>query len=100
MIELSQVIRDLRAELNAAVADLDPREELLFEVGPIELEMTVAISREASAGAKVRFWVVEGDGGGRLGQATTQRITLSLEPRLRSTGRRPDVSGQADERER
>lgn len=99
MLELSQVIRELRVELAKAIA-AGEGEDLRFEAGPIELEMTVAITREASTGAKIRFWVVDADGSGRMGDVTTQRIKLSLDPKLGSTGRRPDISGQADERER
>jgi hypothetical protein len=99
VIELAQVIRELRSELDEAIADGVGR-QLRFEVGPIELEMTVAISREASAGGKVKFWVVEAGGQGKLGDVITQRIKLTLEPKLSSTGRRPEVFGQAGEHER
>lgn len=34
-------------------------EDLRFEVGPVELELTVAVSEEAGSNAKVRFWVIE-----------------------------------------
>lgn len=99
MIELAQVIRELRTELNAAIAD-GAGEELQFTVGPIELELTVAVTREAAAGGKIKFWVVEANGQGRLGDVTTQLVRLTLEPKLASTGRPPQVSGQADARER
>lgn len=99
MIELSQVIRELRAELYEAItAGVD--EDLRFEVGPIELEVTVAITREASAGGKIRFWIAEVDGAGKRGDATTQRLKFSLQPKLGSTGRSPEVAGQAGKRER
>lgn len=99
MIELAQVIRELRAELYQAVAE-GVDEDLRFEVGLIELEVTVAVTREASAGGKIRFWVAEADGAGKHADATTQRLKLSLLPTLESTGRSPYIAGQAGERER
>ncbi|MET9041725.1 trypco2 family protein [Streptomyces sp. NPDC004362] len=99
MIELAEVIRELRSELDQAITHA-AGQNLRFEVGPIELEVTVAISREASAGGKVKFWVVEADGQGRASSSTTQLIRLTLEPKLVSTGRPPEVSGQAGDQER
>ena len=60
----------------------------------------VAVTREASAGGKIRFWVAEADGAGKHTDATTQRLKLSLLPKLESTGRSPYIAGQAGERER
>ncbi|GII96171.1 trypco2 family protein [Sinosporangium siamense] len=99
MIELSEVIRGLRQELEEAIAEGEGK-DLRFEVGPVEVEVTVAVTREAKAGAKVKFWVVEANAEGKLGDVRTQRVMLTLEPRLASTGRRPEVAGRADERER
>ena len=58
MIELAEVIRGLREELQRAIA-AGEGEALRFELGPIELEVSVAVQASAQAGAKVRFWVVE-----------------------------------------
>lgn len=94
MIELAAVIRDLRAELAAAVVAADGA-PLQFELGPIELEVSVAVERSASAGARVRFWVMDASGEGRAGSTGTQRIKLSLTPRLNPGGGTPKVSGAA-----
>jgi Trypsin-co-occurring domain 2 len=99
VIELAQMIQDLRAELHEALA-AGLGQELRFELGPIELDMAVMVSREASGGGKVRFWVVEADGAAKLAHASTQRIKLKLEPKLASTGRRPEVFGDRGDRER
>jgi len=53
------VIRDLRDELERAIA-AGEGEQLRFELGPIELEATVAVERSDGASGKVRFWVAEG----------------------------------------
>ena len=99
VIELSTVIRDLRADLAAAVAAADGA-ALQFELEMIELEVSVAVERSATAGAKVRFWVVEASGDGKLGSTGTQRIKLSLTPKLNPGGQTPLVSGLAEPDER
>ncbi|GAB2620547.1 hypothetical protein GCM10027168_60760 [Streptomyces capparidis] len=94
MIELSKVIEELRNELETAVAAGAGR-ALRFELGPIEVEVEVAITKEKGGGAKVRFWVVDAEAQGKLSDAATQRIRLTLEPKVAATGRRPEVSGAA-----
>lgn len=93
MIELAVVIRDLRAELEAAVVAADGA-ALVFELGTVELEVSVAVERSASAGAKVRFWVADADSQGKLASTGTQKVKLSLTPRLAAGGGSPKVSGQ------
>ncbi len=44
-VELAQVIGQLRQELTAAMRDGEG-EELRFELGPVELELTVGVSRD------------------------------------------------------
>ena len=53
---MAQVISQLRQELSVAMREGEG-EELRFELGPVELELTVAVSKEAGPNAKVRFWV-------------------------------------------
>lgn len=99
VIELAKVIEELRGELDAAVL-AGAGKALRFDLGPIELEVAVAITREAGAGAKVRFWVVDGGAEGKVSGSSTQRIKLTLEPKVAATGRRPEVSGGAVHGER
>lgn len=80
-IELASVVRDLRTELKEAVTAADG-EALLFELGPIELEVTVAVARSGKAGGRLKFWVVEADAGGTADSSRTQRIKLVLTPSL------------------
>jgi hypothetical protein len=94
VIELASVIRDLRAELQYAVAAADG-EALRFELGPIELEVAVAVERSAKAGGKLRFWVVEAHADGELDATRTQRIKLALTPRLADGAATPYVFGNA-----
>lgn len=92
MIELASVIRDLRDELERAVAAAEG-EALRFELGTIELEVSVALERTGQAGAKVRFWVVESGVDATVGATSTQRITLALQPTLTRSGNSAYVSG-------
>jgi hypothetical protein len=57
-VELAQVIGQLRRELSVAMREGEG-EDLRFELGPVELELTVGVSKEAGPNAKVRFWVIE-----------------------------------------
>ncbi|MER5908682.1 trypco2 family protein [Streptomyces mirabilis] len=99
MIELASVIRDLRDELEGAVA-AGAGEALQFELGLVELEVTLAVERSGGVGAKVRFWVVEMGVDAKQDAAHTQRIKLSLTPRLAEGSATPYVSGEAEARER
>lgn len=80
MIELADMIRELRTQLSTALADGEG-EALRFELGPVEIEASVAVTREAGADAKVHLWVIDAGASGRYGHAETQRITLTLTPR-------------------
>ena len=99
-VELAELIAQLRADLAEAMrAGADS--ELRFELGPVELELTVALEKSGGADAKVRFWVVEAGADGRAATTTTQRIKLTLDPRSSSQpGRRLQISGAEEEGER
>ena len=79
MIELAEVIRQLRLELDKARTAAEG-EDLRFELGPIDLELTVGLEAAGGAEVKVRFWVVELGGDARATSTSTQRIKLTLNP--------------------
>ncbi|MFC8667713.1 trypco2 family protein [Streptomyces sp. NPDC057199] len=81
MIELSDLIRELRQQLTTAVAD-GAGEAVRFELGPVEVEATLAVTREEGGDAKVRLWVVDAGATGKYAQAQTQRITVTLTPKV------------------
>ncbi|MFC4500524.1 MULTISPECIES: trypco2 family protein [Streptomyces] len=85
MIELADMIRELRQQLTTALADGED-EVLRFELGPVEVEASVAVTREAGGDAKVRLWVVDAGASGKYAHAETQRITLTLTPRTAAAG--------------
>jgi Trypsin-co-occurring domain 2 len=78
-VELASVIRQLRSELNEAL-DGAEGERLRFELGPVEVSLTVTVGREAAPGAKVRFWVIEAGADAKLSREAIQEIKLTLRP--------------------
>jgi hypothetical protein len=91
MIELSKVIAGLRDELDTARVQ-GSGEYLRFELGPIELEVSVAVEQTGEANAKVNFWVVELSADGKLSSTSTQRIKLTLQPHLTVEAAQPALS--------
>jgi len=78
VIELSEMISELHQELNWAIEtghDERPR----FELGPVEVEVTVGLDSRGKAGAKVRFWVVE-LGADEQVAVVTPAVKLTLQP--------------------
>lgn len=92
MIELAEVIGELRRELQQAM-HAGEGEPLRFELGPVELEATVAVERTGGGSGKVRFWVIELGGDAKATQASTQRIKLALQPRLTASGEKALIAG-------
>jgi hypothetical protein len=91
-LALATVIQDLRQELVEAMIGGE-NQRLRFEIGPVELDLTVVVGKELKPGAKVRFWVVEAGADSTLSKQTTQRIHLTMQPR--DTQAPPDAEGQA-----
>ena len=79
-LELAMVVRQLRAELNEAMEEA-AGERLRFELGPVELSLTMTVGKEATPGAKIRFWVVEAGADARISRESVQDIKLVLTPR-------------------
>ncbi|MGK5111367.1 MULTISPECIES: trypco2 family protein [unclassified Geodermatophilus] len=78
-IELSEYIEALRSELRAAELagkNRTPR----FAVGPVELELEVAGTREAGAKGDIKFWVVSLGGSAKASVQRTQRLKVTLTP--------------------
>ncbi|MFR9787756.1 trypco2 family protein [Streptomyces sp. MB22_4] len=102
MIELAEMISELGQELNDALTR-GPSGVVRFELGPVEVEADVVVSRKGGANGKVRFWVVEAGAEGGVESSRTHRIRLTLHPKLVA----PDgthvkvlISGEEEEGER
>jgi Trypsin-co-occurring domain 2 len=95
VIELARVIGDLREEPERAMV-AGAGEALRFELGPVELKVSVAVERSDNGGGKARFWVVE-IGGERAKDTTgTQRIKLVLTPCVGESGQSAYDGGPAE----
>ena len=95
MVELAEVIGQLRTELTAAIRAGEGA-DLRFELGPVDLELTVTVGKEVTPGAKVKFWVMELGADATVSSNSIQRIKLSLDPRWAGQpDRRPEVSGDS-----
>jgi hypothetical protein len=81
VIELADMIREIREQLTTALADGDGR-MLRFELGPVEIEASVVLTQEGGGDAKVRLWVVDAGANGKYAQAETQRVSLTLTPKV------------------
>ena len=92
MIELSEMIRELRREFTAALAEGDG-ERVRFELGPVEVEASVTVSKEAGGDARLRFLIVESGAAAKMAHAETQRITFTLQPRVADSGASVLISG-------
>lgn len=78
-IELAELIAALRLELSVA-SEEGEGELIRFRPGPVELELTLEVTREAGPEAKIRFWVLEGGVSAKRSDVVTQRLKLVLDP--------------------
>lgn len=82
-IPLADLIKALRRELQAAIEEGEGG-DLLFALGPIDLELQVEVGRETSGEAGIRFWVVSLGGTASRSSSTSHTVRLSLTPVSRS----------------
>ena len=87
-LELASVVRQLRTELNEAMADAEGQ-RLRFELG-----RSAVPGRDrrpgSSAGGKDCFWVVEAGADAKISRETVQDIKLVLTPRDMQAPMGPD----------
>ena len=82
---LADTIAAVRRELSAAQA-AGAGQPVQFRTGPVELEFEVAVTRTGGGQAGVQLWVLTLGGKAELGQASTQRIKVTLQPVNPETG--------------
>ena len=92
-VSLAEVIRQLRGDLHLAAWQGEGKDPT-FEVGPIELELSVVVDAKRSGGAKAGLWVI--DASAEIGRSTqvTHRIKVTLQP-VDNAGNRSKISGPA-----
>jgi hypothetical protein len=88
-LELAAVVRQLRAELNEALGEAES-ERLRFELGPVDLSLSMTVGRDATPGAKIRFWVIEAGADAKISREAVQEIKLVLTPRDMAAPPGPD----------
>lgn len=74
-IELSRAVAVLREELLTAVAS-GAEQDLVFGVGPIEMEFTIELRTDAKAKAGFKAWVVSGDVEAGAARVRTQNLSM------------------------
>lgn len=98
---LADTIAAVRRELGAA-QEAGQGQPVQFRAGPVELEFEVVVTRTGGGQAGVQLWVLTLGGKGELGNATTQRIKVTLQPvdpdtgedaRITDARRGPDPAG-------
>jgi hypothetical protein len=82
---LAETIRALRSELTSAM-ESGANERLHFLLGPVQLDLTLAITREGAGDAGIRFGVVSFGAKGNLKNEATHHLTLSLQPVVKDAG--------------
>jgi hypothetical protein len=87
-VGLAEAIRELRRELTEAMAE-GQDQQIRFELGPVEMEFLLEITKAAEGDAGVRFWVISLGGKGSVSSGSTHRVNLSLTPRKHSPGAPP-----------
>lgn len=97
--ELADVIRQVRGELSRAMWEGEGK-DLRFRLGPVELELELAVTRSTRPGVKARLMVVDVEAARERTTAARHRIKVVLEPRMSGEpDREPWVSGPALEGE-
>jgi len=89
-VGLSDAVQALRTELLEAM-DSATGQRLRFELGAVEMEFAVAATREGSAEAGVKFWVV--NAGAKVGATSqaTHRVKLSMLAKDVTTDAAPEI---------
>jgi hypothetical protein len=95
-VGVAEAVRSLRAELARAHAEMD-RGGVYFEMGPVEIEFTVEVERDAGGDLGVRVGVVSIGASGSVSTDATHRMKFTLSPMDGATGRALEVTGHADE---
>lgn len=98
VIGLAEAIRELRAELIAAQAESSGPggDEVRFEIGPVEMEFAITLSREGAGKAGVQIGVVTLGAGGSIASESVHRVKFVLTPRDAKTGSALEVASQLD----
>jgi len=85
-IPLVEAVAAVRDELISAAAAGGEHPELVFAVGPVEMEFEVEIRADAKAKAGFRLWAVGADAEAGVSRGRTHRVSFTLAPRRADGG--------------
>jgi len=94
-VGLSEAVRAIRDELISAQAQA-PRKGVSFELGPIEMEFAVTLSRGADGKAGLQIGVVTLGVGGSVSAESVHRVKFVLNPKDAETGDPLEIASQLD----
>ncbi|MCM3487546.1 hypothetical protein M3684_17970 [Kocuria rosea] len=80
-VELAGAIQALRDELTEAISQAPPR-GVRFGVGPIELTVEAAVTKNLGGNLGIKWWLLDAGGNASRETMVTQTLTLTLEPVL------------------
>lgn len=92
---VAETIQALRAELTQAV-EAGKDQKILFELGEVQIDFQIAVTRDASGEGGINFGVVSFGAKGRLEDQHTHRIVLNMQPIIideKGTRRPASVNG-------
>jgi NTP-dependent ternary system trypsin peptidase co-occuring protein len=95
-IDLSKVIQQLRYDIEKTWWE-GQQSAVAMEVGPVELEVSVAVEQNADAKLGVKFYVINASSGIKGTATDTQRIKIVLTPRDRRSPTGPLLIGATAE---
>ncbi|MGW0943574.1 trypco2 family protein [Streptomyces sp. NPDC002623] len=84
-VELADAVQAVRDELITA-ASRATGQDVVFELGDIELEFTVEIRKETAGGLKVKAYVFEAGADARGGSSSTHKVAVTLKALDARTG--------------
>jgi len=93
-VELADAVRVVREQLDIA-REAGESADTRFEVGSVEIELAVQVTKDANAKGGIRLGVVSFEGGGGASSASTHRVKLELTPRR--DGRSLEISSEVAE---
>lgn len=79
-IDLDEVIVKLREDIARAI-DTGEGQRVRFELGPVEITLSVTVTNSGTGSAGIKFWVVEASAEGSTSSAAVQEIRLTLIPK-------------------
>ncbi|MGW0712639.1 trypco2 family protein [Streptomyces sp. NPDC002643] len=94
-IELADAVQSIRDELLTA-ARRSAGQDVVFELGEIQMEFTVELRREIKAGTRVKAWVLDAGADGAYADTRTHKVSFTLRAHDARTGGPLKVSNDTE----